>query len=86
MLEIQVNNDVKLNYLISGLLIFYETILSLSEGNKWQKHYLAGIYGQGGSSTFAVCKYTLIAAPLLFVSIRLLQVVSWTILILVLQW
>src|ERR1700761_4990092 len=27
------------------------TILSLNESNKLQKHYLAGTYGQGGSST-----------------------------------
>jgi len=39
-----------------------ETILSLNENNKLQKHYLAGTYGQGGSSTFAVSKYTLIAS------------------------
>lgn len=38
------------------------TILSLNESNKWQKHYLAGIYGQGGSTTLAVSKYTLIAS------------------------
>ena len=37
------------------------TILSLHESNKLQKHYLAGVYGQGGSSTFAVSQYTLIA-------------------------
>ena len=37
------------------------TILSLNEGNKWQKHYLAGTFGQGGSSTFAFSKLTLIA-------------------------
>ena len=36
------------------------TILSLNESNKIQKHYLAGIYGQGGSSTFAFCKYAVI--------------------------
>lgn len=30
------------------------TILSLNEGNKWQKHYLAGTFGQGGSSTILV--------------------------------
>ncbi len=29
------------------------TILSLGESNKIQKYYLAGTYGQGGSSTFA---------------------------------
>ncbi|MEX2117429.1 MAG: hypothetical protein WEB37_11125 [Bacteroidota bacterium] len=38
-----------------------ETILSLNASNKWQKHYLAGTYGQGGSSTLASSKYTLIA-------------------------
>lgn len=39
-----------------------ETILSLNESNKIQKHYLAGTYGQGGSSTFYSSKYTLIAS------------------------
>lgn len=38
------------------------TILSLNESNKVSKHYLAGAYGQGGSSTFAASKYTLIAS------------------------
>lgn len=38
------------------------TILSLNESNKMQKHYLAGAYGQGGSSTFASAKCTLIAS------------------------
>ena len=38
------------------------TILSLNESNKIQKHYVAGMYGQGGSSTFARSKYTLIAS------------------------
>src|SRR2546426_4775013 len=38
------------------------TILSLNESNKVQKLYLAGTYGQGGSSTFAVSKYTLIGS------------------------
>lgn len=37
------------------------TILSLNESNKLSKHYLAGLYGQGGSSTYAVSDYTLIA-------------------------
>jgi len=36
------------------------TILSLSESNKLQKHYLAGAYGQGGSATYAVSRYSLI--------------------------
>ncbi len=39
-----------------------QTILSLNESNKLQKHYLSGTYGQGGSSTFAVSGYTLIAS------------------------
>lgn len=38
------------------------TILSLNEDNKIEKHYLAGTYGQGGSSTFAFCRYALIAS------------------------
>lgn len=38
------------------------TILSLNESNKIQKHYLAGTYGQGGSSTFASSRYTVIAS------------------------
>jgi hypothetical protein len=38
------------------------TILSLSESNKIQKLYLAGAYGQGGSSTFAVSALTFIAS------------------------
>jgi hypothetical protein len=38
------------------------TILSLNESNKMQKHYLAGAYGQGGSSSFAASKWTLIAS------------------------
>ena len=39
-----------------------DTILSLNESNKIQKHYLAGTYGQGGSSTFAFCKYVAIVS------------------------
>ena len=38
------------------------TILSLNESNKIQKHYLAGTYGQGGSSTFAFCKFAVIVS------------------------
>jgi hypothetical protein len=38
------------------------TILSLNASNKLQKHYLAGAYGQGGSSTFAFSRYSLIAS------------------------
>jgi predicted GIY-YIG superfamily endonuclease len=39
-----------------------DTILSLNESNKIQKHYLAGTYGQGGSSTLYFSKYVLIAS------------------------
>ena len=39
-----------------------KTILSLNESNKLQKHYLAGAYGQGGSTTFSFCRYTLVAS------------------------
>ncbi|HWQ00335.1 MAG TPA: hypothetical protein VNK92_07675 [Vicinamibacterales bacterium] len=39
-----------------------DTILSLNASNKIRKHYLAGTYGQGGSSTFAISTYTLIAS------------------------
>ncbi|HUI28960.1 MAG TPA: hypothetical protein VLX91_01995 [Candidatus Acidoferrales bacterium] len=38
------------------------TILSLNESNKVQKHYLAGAYGQGGSSTLATSKYVFFAS------------------------
>ena len=38
------------------------TILSLNESNKIEKHYLAGTYGQGGSSTFAFCKLATIVS------------------------
>lgn len=38
------------------------TILSLNESNKSKKLYLAGAYGQGGSSTLAVSRFTLIAS------------------------
>lgn len=38
------------------------TILSLNENNKMSKHYLAGAYGQGGSSTFVSSLLTLIAS------------------------
>lgn len=39
-----------------------ETILSLNRSNKIQKHYLAGTYGQGGSSTFNFCSYAVIVS------------------------
>lgn len=40
------------------------TILSLGESNKLQKLYLAGAFGQGGSSTFANCNYSFICSRL----------------------
>jgi hypothetical protein len=40
------------------------SILSLGETNKLQKLYLSGAFGQGGSSTFASCTYSLIASRL----------------------
>jgi hypothetical protein len=40
----------------------HKTILSLNESNKLTKHYLAGAYGQGGSTTFSFCHYSLIAS------------------------
>lgn len=40
----------------------HSTILSLGENNKLQKPYLIGAFGQGGSSTFAHCKYSLICS------------------------
>ena len=36
------------------------TILSLGESNKVSKPYLIGAFGQGGSSTFAYCPYSII--------------------------
>lgn len=41
---------------------FGTTILSLGESNKIGKRYLCGAYGQGGSSTFWWCKYTIIVS------------------------
>lgn len=39
-----------------------DTILSLGASNKITKHYLAGAYGQGGSATFVVSKFSVIAS------------------------
>jgi hypothetical protein len=39
-----------------------ETILSLNQSNKISKHYLVGAYGQGGSSTFAFSRWSLLAS------------------------
>jgi len=41
---------------------FGSTLLSLGESNKIGKRYLCGAYGQGGSSTFWWCKYTIIVS------------------------
>ena len=54
------------------------TILSLNESNKLKKHYLAGAYGQGGSSTFAFSRYSLIASraqgsPVAFTIVKFLD-------------
>ena len=38
------------------------TILNLGGGNKVQKPYLMGAYGQGGSSTYAFCNYSIICS------------------------
>lgn len=39
-----------------------KSILSLHKGNKIRKWYLMGRYGQGGSTTFRFCDYTLIVS------------------------
>jgi hypothetical protein len=41
---------------------FADTILSIARGNKLDKMYLAGAYGQGGSTTFAFAAGSLVAA------------------------
>ena len=41
---------------------FESTILSLQRSEKGQKPYLVGMYGQGGSSTFDKCEYTVIVS------------------------
>jgi len=41
---------------------FSTTILSLQEGNKIQKRYLIGAFGQGGASTLAFSDYVFIAS------------------------
>lgn len=41
---------------------FYRSILSLQQGNKLTKKYVAGAFGQGGASTLAFSKYTFIAS------------------------
>ena len=39
---------------------FEDTVLSLGESNKISKSYLMGAFGQGGSSTFYFCPYSVI--------------------------
>ncbi len=39
---------------------FAQTILALGQSDKGQKPYLIGMHGQGGSSTFDKCDYTII--------------------------
>ena len=41
---------------------FPDTLLSLGESNKISKPYLMGAFGQGGSSTFAYCQYSIIVS------------------------
>jgi hypothetical protein len=41
---------------------FPSTILSLQSGNKIQKWYLIGAFGQGGASALAFCDYALIVS------------------------
>ena len=41
---------------------FSDTILALGQSLKGQKSYLIGMYGQGGSSTYDKCSYTIIVS------------------------
>jgi hypothetical protein len=41
---------------------FPSTILSLQEGNKMNKRYVLGAFGQGGSSTLGFCEYALVVS------------------------
>ena len=41
---------------------FADSILALGQSDKGQKPYLVGLYGQGGSSTFDKCEYTVIVS------------------------
>ena len=41
---------------------FPDTLLSLGGSNKISKPYLMGAFGQGGSSTFAYCPYSVIVS------------------------
>ena len=43
---------------------FEQSIVSLGQSDKGQKPYLIGMYGQGGSSTFDKCDYTVIVSRL----------------------
>ena len=43
---------------------FEQSIVSLGQSDKGQKPYLIGMYGQGGSSTFDKCEYTVIVSRL----------------------
>jgi hypothetical protein len=38
----------------------HETLLSLGRTDKAEKPYLIGVFGQGGSSTYAACQYSLV--------------------------
>ena len=54
-----------------------DTILSLHGSNKLQKRYLVGVYGQGGSSTFSVSKFSLIATKAASSDVLSLTVVKY---------
>ena len=41
---------------------FPDTLLSLGESNKIRKPHLMGAFGQGGSSTFAYCPYSIVVS------------------------
>ena len=41
---------------------FEDTVLALGQSHKGEKPYLVGMYGQGGSSTFDKCEYTIIVS------------------------
>ncbi len=57
------------------------TILGLQESNKADRRYLMGAFGQGGSSTFAYCPYSLVISrrhPLCLGSSKS-DVIGWTV-------
>lgn len=61
-----INTEPTIDVIDNGIGImpkdFRSTILSLQQGNKIKKKYLAGTYGQGGSATLAFCQYALVVS------------------------